>query len=333
MDRPRLPAQDELALVAADPTAFAGYLLASHGLPAHPLATTDGWSNRVWLAPAHVVRLSSGRFRDAYAHEAAVLGLLPPDLPHPHAVAWGNVGGREWMVLERLPGRPLFLTWSQMSDAQRRAAARQLATALRLLHGVSLPAGFRNPWLADALAPGGQLANAYHLPPAHYRPLLEAAARVPGADQTLLGEVDAFIAERLDAFSGDPVVLVHGDVHFANLLWDGHRLTALLDFECAQPAAPDLELDTLLRNVRAPDLYRAAHEPPGPTSQQLARLPDWLAAAYPQLFAHPRLTARLHVYDALWHLLQVQHFPPDSGPRDPWRHLRALLASRAPHVV
>ena len=79
-------AGDELNASAA----FAQTLLAALGLPASPLEATDSWSNRVWLAPAHVVRLSSGRFRDAFAYEQSILQLLPPAVPHAQPIAYGR---------------------------------------------------------------------------------------------------------------------------------------------------------------------------------------------------------------------------------------------------
>ena len=305
-----------------EPEAFARGLLEAHGLPSRPLEATGGWSNRVWLAPGHVVRLSQGRFRDAFAHEARVLRLLPPDVPHAGVVAHGAVGRREWLVLERVPGRPLGDVWKALSEGRRQSAIAQLGELLRALHNVRLPTGFDNPWLHDAFAPGGDLRDAYHAPPHLYRRLIDAAWRVPGVDRAMLEQVDAFIGSRLGAFGDEPTALVHSDVHFANLLWDGDRIGALLDFEGSRPAAPDLELDTLLRFCREPEHYPMI---PGETSSltahDLASVTQWLSGAYPALFAHPRLSERLAVYEALWHLTQLLHFPPGSGPPDPWGHL------------
>lgn len=310
----------------AAPEAFARELLEAHGLPAQPLEAAGGWSNRVWLAPAHVVRLSQGRFRDAFAHEARVLRLLPPEIPHAGVVAHGAVGRREWLILERVPGRPLGAVWRGLGEGQRRSAITQLGELLRALHRVQLPAGFGNPWLDDAFAPGGELRDAYHAPPRLYLRLIEAAGRVPGVDQGVLDRVAAFIGSRLGAFGDDLTALVHGDVHFGNLLWDRGRITALLDFEGSRPAAPDLELDTLLRFCREPELYPSIPGEPSPlAARDLADVPAWLRRAYPELFAHPRLPDRLAVYDALWQLTQLLHFPPGSGPPDPWGHLRRLI--------
>lgn len=92
--------------LSSDATSVAEHLLTTLGLPAKPLTPASGWSNRVWLAPVHVVRLSSGRFRDAFAHEVAVLRLLSSAVPHAAIRAYGRIGDREWLVQDRLPGRP-----------------------------------------------------------------------------------------------------------------------------------------------------------------------------------------------------------------------------------
>jgi aminoglycoside phosphotransferase (APT) family kinase protein len=157
--------------------------------------------------------------------------------------------------------------------------------------------------------------------------LLAAAYDVPGADRGLVDAVGAFIADRLDAFAGDRAALVHADVHFANLLWADGQITALLDFETARPAAPDLELDTLLRFVREPELYRGRDTRPWPARRDLAGVPGWLAGAYPALFAHPRLPTRLAVYEALAQLVQLLNFRVGARPHDPPGHLKALLAA------
>ncbi|MBA3946473.1 MAG: hypothetical protein H0X37_18150 [Herpetosiphonaceae bacterium] len=74
-------------------------------------------------------------------------------------------------------------------------------------------------------------------------------------------------------------------------------------------------------------MYDAADTANALTPADLRELPGWLAEAYPQLLAHPRLTARLEVYEALWQLVQVFHFGRGSGVHDPWAHLRVLLDS------
>lgn len=323
---------DLTALLAADPTRAGRALLSAHGLPADPLVSADGWSNQVLLAPHHVVRFGSGRFRDAFAHEAHTLALLPPEVPHAAVVAHGKIGEREWLILERVAGDPLDLAWPRMTYDQRHAAITQLGEILHALHGVALPPGYANPWLEDALGEPGKPRDVYHLPPERTRWLLEALRHDPGIDGRLLDEADAFIRARLDAFAAGharPPALVHADVHFANLLWDAatDRLSALLDFEGARPAPPDVELDTFLHFCRRPAGFRRGDADRLLLPGDLVGVPEMLAGAYPALFAHPRLTDRLAVYEALWWLVQLQHFPRGGSGPDPAGSLRALLAA------
>jgi len=304
---------------------FARSLLESLGLPSSPLQIADGWSNNVRLAPAHVVRLSPGRFRNSFAHEARILRLLPPEIPHATVVAQGRLGRQEWLVLERVPGVSLMVAWPSLNKHERARAARELGTMLRALHQIRIPADLRNPWIDDALAPGGPRQDAYHAPPAFYREMLVSVQDVPGVDRGVLDEIGAFIAERLDAFGPEPEVLVHADVTFANVMWHDGHMNALLDFESARPAPRDLELDTLLRFVREPRLVDWTSQPDKWVGSDLETFTDGLAGAYPGLFSHPCLAARLGVYEALWQLVQLHHFRPGSGPPDPWGHLLMLI--------
>lgn len=115
------------------------------------------------------------------------------------------------------------------------------------------------------------------------------------------------------------------DVTFANVMWHDVHISALLDLESARPAPRDLELDTLLRFVREPRFFDWISQPDKWVGSDLPRFADDLADAYPALFAHPRLAARLAGYEALWQLVQLHHFPLGSGPFDPWGRLLALL--------
>ena len=87
---------------------------------------------------------------------------------------------------------------------------------------------------------------------------------------------------------------------------------------------PYLDQGPLERNY---DYNATPTAPVNLTGRDLAGFVDRLAEGYPALFAHPRLDARLGVYEALWQLVQLLHYPPGSDGPDPWGHLLALLES------
>src|SRR5690606_22131923 len=82
-------------------------------------------------------------------------------------------------------------------------------------------------------------------------PLLEGIDSLrgrPHVDPGLLRDAESMVrgdAPAIEPFTAD--TLIHGDLHFENVLWDGYVITAVLDFEFSRGAPIDLELDVLLR--------------------------------------------------------------------------------------
>src|SRR5438034_1209847 len=83
------------------------------------------------------------------------------------------------------------------------------------------------------------------------------ARHLPHVDTTLMSDVSLLVhenAQALDPFDGS--TLVHGDLTFENILWDGRNVT-MLDYEWSQGAPADVDLDILLRCCALPFLHVA----------------------------------------------------------------------------
>ena len=306
--------------------------LAAAGLPAaERFRRRAGWVSRVWVGDAHVVRLSDRRFRDAYRHEAAVVGRLAgSEVPHARHLAHGDGPDGPWYVAERLPGRTLSDAWPAADPRTRRAMIESLGAALRALHRVRVPAGRLPPWLADALAGGPW--PAFH-PPVVGGVLqrVEDARRLPGHDPRLLADVADWVRERCALFADDEPVLVHGDLHGSNVMVDEGRVTGLVDFAEASAQAADVELDVVLRWCA-----RAREYPPAPGGRgldeaSLVEVPGWLHGAYPELFEREQLRERLRLYDMHRELALYAHHPRPDG-RDAARDRVARLLAGHHHV-
>ncbi len=287
--------------------------LAAAGLPATGgFVPKAGWVSRVWVGDEYVVRLTSGKYRDAYRHEATVVSLLAgSEVPHARRLAHGDGPDGPWYISERLPGRTLFEAWPVADSTTRQAMIESLGAALRALHRVPVPADLLPPWLADALAGGPW--PAFH-PPVVSAALqqVEAGRRVPGHDSRLLADVADWIRERLALFAADESVLVHGDLHGSNVMVDGGCVTGLVDFAEALAQPADVELDTILRWCA-----RAREFPPTPDERgldetTLTAVPGWLHGAYPELFERENLRERLNFHDMYGELALYAHHPlPD----------------------
>lgn len=290
--------------------------LADTGLSTEGLVRADSVTNEVWLTPHHVVRVN----RDAgfRLHREAVLShALPREVGYPTLVQHGGDVGDDWLVMERRPGIPLSRAWPTMTIEHRREAVGQIAERLKAVHATRCPRldGLNDiPQLLDS-APAGAAAVARLVA------AFEKLAAHPMIDSGLMrAAVDHVIehAAALDPFDGDTVV--HGDLTFENVLWDGEEVTALLDFEYARPGPPDLDLDVLLRFVSMPELHVAADYEDQTRAEDYHEVPWWLAEDYPELFEHPRQFERVRLYSLAWDAKELLEYPPTTPSRELHRH-------------
>ena len=193
------------------------------------------------------LRINEGKSRQDVEREAAIvlhvaaLGVpTPAPLSTPAGVPFAEWRGQLVSLFPWLPGRTLFR--STLSPAHAQAAGRALA-ALHLAGG-DFPdhrPGRYEPDEIDRRMAGipaagdPSLALALALAPA---PALAAA----------VAEVGSELAQLRNQRRADlPLGLIHGDLFIDNVLYDGDRLVALLDFEQASwgKLAYDLAVTTL----------------------------------------------------------------------------------------
>jgi aminoglycoside phosphotransferase (APT) family kinase protein len=292
--------------------------LASMGLPTDGLTRASSVHNDVWLTSTHVVRMNR-RERSRLAREAALVAHLPRELGHPGVIAHRGELGTDYVISRRLPGAPLSRWWPTMTAAQRRDAIAQLARSLQLLHATAVPPGLE-------LYDGPQLDGRGD-PSASILEGLDRARALPHVDHGMLAAVVVQVLEARDALVPyDRSTLVHGDLTFENLLWDGTTLT-LLDFEWCRGGPPDLDLDVLLRFCAYPALHVADDYRHQTRAEDYGRVPRWLCEDYPALFTHPRLGARLVLYAIAFDVRDLLGSPPNGGelPRlHPLNRLRRI---------
>lgn len=303
---------------------WARALLERHGQGADPLREVHGWSNRVWIAPEAVVRVSEGRFRDSFGHEARVLARLAGQVPAPHVLAHGAEGRQQWLLLRRVPGDPLMLAWSGMSGSEREAAVVALGEAFNQLHAVRSADDLTNPWLDDAVTVEGKAGDAYRARPSRFDVVLGSLRRGELLEPAMLDRAARWLHERWPLFEGDTPCLVHGDAHFNNVMWDREAGLTLIDFEVATHLARDRDLEVLVDMMLHPAEYAGPGQTALPDSAAFRDILAVLEDAAPTLFAFADRAERMRVYFVMRALLQCHHFPAGSG-RDPRPRLRALM--------
>jgi aminoglycoside phosphotransferase (APT) family kinase protein len=239
------PATVVAALAAVAPELAAGPVVVS--------AETEGASEDpiYWSSTA----VAGGRFVVKFAwSQAAGLGLereiilltelgrdgLVPYLPEVMAASIDPL----LLVTRRVPGQSLFAVADPIGVAGRRRAGEQLAEFLAALHGPD--ARFRataalGSWPSPQLAVSTEALRAglgRWIEPARWPDVLRWC---DWADAVLTGR-------------GSPDVLVHGDLHGDNQVWQHDRLAAVIDFGSAGLAEPEYDLRTFPGPGLGPDL-------------------------------------------------------------------------------
>ena len=270
-----------------------------------PLTPLRNLTNEVWLTDQHMIRLN--RRHDARLRKEMDLArVLPPEVGYPAILAYGGEQGDDYLVTERPQGQVLAHAWPMLNPSQRQQAVVGLAAMLRALHQVRYPA--ETPPIADPpllhsvdrVAPTEKVVAALQL--------VERHAHV---DRALIDDLRAMIRDltlALEPF--DSPTMIHGDLHFENVLWDGHQVAGLLDFKWSRPAPADLELDVLLRYCALPFIYVDGNRRRLVTAEAHAQVPWQLADACPELFGSPRQFDRMRVYSIAHDVRELLLYPP-----------------------
>lgn len=276
-----------------------------------PLEPASSVTNEVWLTPSHVVRVN--RRPNQRLRREAILGpSLPAEIGYPMVVAYGGRMGADYLVLKRIEGAPLAHQWPTMTVEQRRTAVSQIAKKLQRLHQTPGPADL--PVIdAPQMLRGETLSPVMSLLVS-----LDQARSLAHVDRGLIDDIEKMVYELTPAIEPfDSQFLVHGDLTFENILWDGEQITAILDFEWSRPSPADVDLDVFLRMCCLPHLHVADEFFDVTRPEDYAEVPYWLREDYPELFNVPRQFDRLRLYAIAYDIRDLTTFPPPA----PAKHL------------
>ena len=192
-----------------------------------------------------LVKAEAGQLETGLGAEFGVLaGLDGSGVPAPKALWLDESGrwiGRAFFATEWVPGTADTRPLRRNGDPEVRAVAVDLARAAARLHQVD--------WAAsgiDCLAPvsAGDAAAAQL---AYWEELFHRQRLEP---HPALVYAFGWLARR--APETERVSIVHGDLRFGNLLSDGGRLTALLDWEMVHLGDPVEDLGWVYRSLWSP---------------------------------------------------------------------------------
>lgn len=320
MLRPKSNSADNLARLA----------LRDAGLPWDgSLRHASSTNNMVFLSGQNIVRINrSGNGR--LQREALLCQSLPKLTWTPEVVADGTVQDADYLIVKRKPGSPLARWWPDMRQSQREDAVEQLATCMRAIHFTEIPVDL------EPLDNPPQMLGSPGNPTLPVLRGLQRLRKNRFVGGTVVDDLETKVLNLAPSVNDyTDTRAVHGDLTFENVLWDGSKITAVLDFEWARGAPRDLDLDVICRFVQWPHLHVdpavAAHTKPSDYENVLR----WMTRAYPELFSHRNLRQRLALYGIAFELrATLQNAPKrpvgDLGPMHPYSRLLDAATTGGP---
>jgi aminoglycoside phosphotransferase (APT) family kinase protein len=286
-------------------------------------------NNDVWRLEAGYLRVAWRGDRRRLAREAELLGRLREVLPVPEVLDCGGDDRLSWSLTAAMAGTPLADLCVPPGPAGLRDLAREAAVLLRALHSWPVPGELaeivRRPGEdPDPLRRAG--SELVLLPPSSVLGLIPLAGQLPFVDHGVLDAAAARLRDLGDPAEADDKVLLHGDFYLGNILAQGGRVSALIDFEFSRMGPRDLELISVVRALDA-ETRLGVPRPP---------ILAWLAADYPELFGAADLNRRLWRYAIAYTIRHIIFWPPDRAEADglgaghPLHTLRRLIDAPLP---
>ena len=276
---------------------------------------TGGQVNQVFLVDGeYVVRI--GARDDAAARlqrETELIKSFEGKISVPRIYAFGQYEGLVYQIQQYLPGKKLYSVWKDYAPDVQEGIVAELAAHLKMLHSV------RYPFFGDGHTDTQRYDSWLDYFSDHFKRTLEEIdalhiRMVPGFLELAANYFD----EHKHVLQEGVPVLVHGDVSLVNLLVDGGKLSALLDFEYSVQAPLDYELCVMEEFCLYPNDYAEEDQEIYCTADFASFIP-LLRKHYPALFAVPHLRERLNLYHLAtalgsylgWRKSNLDTIPPD----------------------
>ncbi len=286
------------------------------GLAARSLqALGGGQVNQVFLVDGEYVLRIGGR-EDAFSRlkrETDLLQSLAGKIPVPKIHAFGELDGWVYQIQAYIPGQKLYMVWKDLRSADQEAIVADLAAALKVIHGTGFQDyGNYREENKRYLSWSDYILGKFEQTLVAIRALNLRMA--PG----FLEMAQAYFDDHRQVLQGGSPALVHGDLSMVNILVEGRRLSALLDFEYALQAPADYELSVMEAFCLYPDDWAEEENEHFCTADYASFFP-LMRKHYPALFEIEHLRERVNLYQlgaalssyVAWRKDNLKTIPPE----------------------
>lgn len=210
----------------------------------------------------------------------------------PKILDYGQMDGKEYLLMEKIEGINLSADWWSFNDLQKENLIEQIAEQLIIFHSIKSDLYFNNSSnFKEAVSKEPNFAeiNKTTLKP-KYKKLIET--------------LEIFFESKLELLNEEnTAVFNHNDLHFENIIYKDASITGIIDFDYFTYAPIDYELRKLIDFAHTPSNYLSRKLGLKYKNQQLTVEIKMLRKHYPSLFQHQNQIDRIKLYlieELLW---------------------------------
>ncbi|MFT3951323.1 MAG: aminoglycoside phosphotransferase family protein [Oscillospiraceae bacterium] len=257
-----------------------------------------GFRNEVYLSDDYVLKVYPEHNRTGFMKEHWFYSAVKPAFA-PELIA----AGEDYLIFERIRGKSLFTLWRDMAGAKRLSTVSVIAKIMRTLSTVDYAA-------IAGLFPVSDDYGAKIFP--EIAALLMELLERESIPEALAHRVKEYCAANLSVFRGEPLCLVHGDMHFDNFMLADNGKLYLIDYEMLEIAPKDYDLDVWQRMMLHPFIYAGEADHALTVPADYRELMKLLKMSSSDLFLSPTVKDRVTLYGIRYELAILKDYPMDA---------------------
>lgn len=249
--------------------------------------------NATYLTADLVIKLNQRKGHPDYLANKIVSDRFSNQLPVARVLAYDNFEKTsfEVLVMERTKGNMLLEDIWEMSEEDRETLFQQTLDVLDKLFEIKFSNFGRVTF--DGLESYSTYAEFLS------KEFDEHVSRIRAEKLCAPGDIDkieAYFKKHVSIFDSGESVFVHTDTHMGNILHEGAKLTALIDFDSALKAPKVRVLNSLLGFIDNPQQYvEGTADFSKFKGKNFHHLLPILRSKFPEIFADPQLLRKLNI--------------------------------------
>lgn len=196
-------------------------------------------------------------------------------------------------IIEKVEGVTLYNVWHTFSHEKRNKILKEIVNMMKSIHQNKGKSYNFALYIKNKL--NSDITNIYNI----FNP------KELNIFSKIINNLDKY-------FNTNDFRLIHGDLHFDNILIDQNNNIKVIDFETSLYAPIDYELDIFLRMCNNPFKYATLEEEKYINKEDYKNIPKYLKENYPEIFEFKYFEIRHSIYDLEANLRLLSRFKEDT---------------------